>query len=74
MVTPHVLPRMDFSAGIPPEYRTLVVVPTMLLNPDNVEELVETLEVRFLANRDENLHFALLTDFRDADAGSAAGG
>ena len=27
----------------------------------------EALEVRFLANRDENLHFGLLTDFRDAD-------
>src|SRR6202034_3636168 len=24
-------------------------------------------EVRFLANRDANLHFALLTDFKDAD-------
>ena len=29
---------------------------------------VEALEVRFLANRDANLHFALLTDFRDAAA------
>ena len=67
VVTPHTLPRMDFSAGIPPEYRTLVVVPSMLLNPDNVQELVEKLEVRFLANRDENVHFALLTDFRDAN-------
>ena len=28
--------------------------------------LVEALEVRFLANRDAHLHFALLTDFRDA--------
>ena len=65
---------MDFSAGIPPECRTLVVVPSMLSSPDNVEELVEELEVRFLANRDENVHFALLTDFRDANAGSAARG
>ena len=64
LATPHMLPRMDFSEGIPPEYRTLVVVPTMLTG--NVEELVEALEVRFLANRDENLHFGLLTDFRDA--------
>ena len=30
LVTPHPLPRMDFSEGIPPESRTLVVVPTML--------------------------------------------
>ena len=38
----------------------------MLTSAQNIEELVEALEVRFLANRDENLHFGLLTDFRDA--------
>ncbi len=32
LATPHPLPRMDFSKGIPPELRTLVVVPTMLTN------------------------------------------
>ncbi|HEY5190336.1 MAG TPA: protein ndvB, partial [Candidatus Deferrimicrobium sp.] len=66
LVVPHPLPRMDFSEGIPPESRSLVVVPTMLTNPRNIESLVESLEVRFLANRDENLHFGLLTDFLDA--------
>ena len=66
LATPHPLPRMDFSKGIPPESRTLVVVPTMLTSAQNIEDLVEALEVRFLANRDENLHFGLLTDFRDA--------
>jgi cyclic beta-1,2-glucan synthetase len=63
---PHLLPRMDFSRGIPPESRTLVVIPTMLTSAQNIEDLVEGLEVRFLANRDENLRFALATDFRDA--------
>ena len=67
LAMPQMLPRMDFSAGIPPECRTLVVVPTLLFGTQNIEHLVEALEVRFLANRDENLHFALLTDFRDAD-------
>ena len=66
LVTPHPLPRMDFSKGIPPESRTLVVVPTMLTSPENIEDLIDALEVRFLANRDDNLHFGLLTDFRDA--------
>ncbi|TMH37344.1 MAG: cyclic beta 1-2 glucan synthetase, partial [Betaproteobacteria bacterium] len=66
LVTPHSLPRMDFSAGIAAEARTLVVVPTMLTNARNVEDLVEALEVRFLANRDPHLHFGLLTDFPDA--------
>ena len=64
--TPHPLPRLDFSQGIPAPFRTLVVVPTMLGSTAAVEELAEALEVRFLANRDPNLHFALLTDFTDA--------
>ena len=66
LAPPGVLPRMDLSQGIPPELRTLVVVPTMLTSSDNVAELVEAMEVRFLANRDENVHFALLSDFGDA--------
>ncbi len=67
LLTPHPLPRMDFSLGIPSESRTLVVIPTILASFQNIEDLVEALEVRFLANRDNNLHFGLLTDFRDAD-------
>ena len=66
VVRPHPLPRMDFSAGIPAQSRALVVVPTMLTDPQNVDDLIEALEVRFLANRDNNLYFGLLTDFRDA--------
>lgn len=66
LVTPHPLPRMDFSKGIPPEFHTLVVIPTMLTSARSIDNLVESLEVRFLANRDDNLHFSLLTDFIDA--------
>ncbi len=66
IVTPHSLPRMDFSRGIPSEFLTLTIVPTMITSPQNIESLIEALEVRFLANRDEHLHFGLLTDFKDA--------
>ena len=65
-VKPHRLPRMDFSEGIPREFSTLVAVPTMLISPRNIGRLLEALEVRYLANQDENLRFCLLTDFRDA--------
>ncbi|MFI4952687.1 MAG: GH36-type glycosyl hydrolase domain-containing protein, partial [Burkholderiales bacterium] len=68
LVAPHPLPRMDFSLGIPPERRTLVAIPALLGSASSIEDLVEALEVRFLANRDANLHFAFLTDFLDADA------
>ncbi|MDZ7625925.1 MAG: hypothetical protein U5J96_15955 [Ignavibacteriaceae bacterium] len=66
LTMPQRLPRMDYSEGIPPEFRTLVVIPAMLIDAKNINELIESLEVRFLANRDENLHFGLLTDFQDA--------
>ena len=66
-VGPRLLPRMDFSAGISPDSRTLVVVPAMLTSLQSARDLVEAMEVRFLANRDVCLHFALLTDFRDSN-------
>ena len=66
LVDANSLPRMDYSDGIVPEARTLVVVPTLLTDAAGVEGLIEALEVRFLANRDLRLHFALLTDFPDA--------
>ncbi len=68
LATPYPLPSLDFSDGIPSESRTLVVTPTMLTGAAGIEALLEGLEVRFLANRDDSLHFGLLTDFRDAPA------
>ena len=68
LVKPTLLPRLDYSGGIPEDCRTMVVVPTMLANGAGVDRLIETLEIHHLANRDEHLHFALLTDFRDAPA------
>jgi cyclic beta-1,2-glucan synthetase len=67
LTRPHPLARMDFKDGIPSDARTLVAVPSMLYNRDNVASLCEALEVRYLANRDPNLRFCLLTDFADAD-------
>jgi len=68
LLKPCPLPRMDFSEGIPTDCRTMVAVPTMLNNLEGIDRLIETLEIHHLANRDEHLHFALLTDFRDAPA------
>jgi hypothetical protein len=64
--TPQPLPKLDFKQGIPADARTLVVVPTMLGSSAAVEKLVEDLEVRFVANQDDNLHFGLLTDLPDS--------
>src|SRR5271169_441965 len=66
LLTPQPLPKLDFSEGIPDSCATLVTVPTLLLNEDQVRKVVDDLEVRFLGNHDRNLHFALLTDLPDS--------
>lgn len=60
------LPKLDFAKGIPADYTTLVVVPALLMNEEQVQDLVAALEIRFLANQDSHLHFALLTDLPDS--------
>ncbi len=66
ILPPRALPRLDFSKGIPDCHRTMVIVPTLLGRPQEIDDLLEALEIRYLGNRDPNLFFALLTDFRDA--------
>ncbi len=73
VLRPQPLPKLDFEHGIPPEFRTLVVVPTMLTSPSAVDHLLEGLEIRYLGNRDACLHFALLTDLVDAATESLPG-
>jgi len=67
LVPPRILPKLEFRNGVPPNCSTLVVVPT-LLDATGLDRLLEELEVRSLANADDNLYFALLTDFPDAEA------
>ena len=66
IISPKPLPKMNYSEGIPPEDSTLVAVPCMLTSISGIEELVEDLEIRYLSNIEDNLYFALLTDFADA--------
>jgi ABC-type uncharacterized transport system permease subunit len=40
-IAPRSLPRMDFSEGIPAGYRTMVVVPTLLANVDELDSLLQ---------------------------------
>lgn len=64
---PIPLLRYDFSRGIPNEATTIVVIPVIWSTSEEVEELLDRLELHYLANRDKNLHFALLGDFKDSD-------
>lgn len=59
-------PKLELKNGITSAYRTMVVIPALIVNESGLRNLMEHLEHRFLANRDDNLHFAILGDFADA--------
>ncbi len=65
-VLPRRLPRLALTDGIPVEHRALVVIPAMLTNAANLHALANHLERHYLANRERNAQFALLTDYADA--------
>jgi cyclic beta-1,2-glucan synthetase len=66
LIGPRRLPKLDMRGGVPPEYRTVVVVPTMLTSLKGVSDQLDVLERHYLANADGDLGFALLSDWRDA--------
>ncbi|MDR3051350.1 MAG: glycosyl transferase, partial [Oscillospiraceae bacterium] len=67
VLKPVLLPKMELKTGIPERFSTVVVMPTLLPDEDRVGELLATMEGHYLRNRDDNLYFALLGAFRDAD-------
>ena len=60
------LPRLDLTKGISDKQRTFVVIPSMLRSVEGVSEMVRKLEIRYLANPEDNIFYALLLDFKDA--------
>lgn len=61
-VKPKLIPKMDFSEGVPESSRTLIAIPTILRDGDDVREHFEKLEVYFLANKSPNIYCLLLGD------------
>ncbi|MGE0443812.1 MAG: glucoamylase family protein [Vicinamibacterales bacterium] len=66
LMPPRALPKLDFEMGVPGEHATLVAVPALLINEQHVRDLVMDMEIRYLANRDRNIMFTLVTNSRDS--------
>ncbi|WP_051569370.1 GH36-type glycosyl hydrolase domain-containing protein [Alkaliphilus transvaalensis] len=63
---PDFIPRLAYRDGIPQEVATMVVVPTLVTDQDRVKDLLQQLEVYYLANREENIYFSIAGDFKDS--------
>ena len=68
-IPPRRLPRFDF-VRIPETARTIVIIPTILDSVERARDLVAHIEVQALGNLDPHIHFAILSDFKDANAES----
>ena len=66
LVGPRRLAKLGLWDGVPPELSTMVVVPTLLEDEEEIRVQAEQLEVRCLANSDGCVRFALLTDWKDS--------
>lgn len=62
VVKPQVLPKLDYSKGIPEESRTMVVIPTIVSNEEKIKEMFDILETFYIINKTDNLYFTLLGD------------
>ncbi|MBL4918991.1 GH36-type glycosyl hydrolase domain-containing protein [Szabonella alba] len=65
-VRPGLLPGIDLSKGIPPTLRTLVAVPVLLHDAEDLQAQIDQLEVHYLSSTGGALHYALLSDGPDA--------
>ncbi len=66
VLPPRALPKLYFAKGIPDDARTLVVMPTLLGRPEEVDAMVRQIELHYLSNPDPRIGFALLTDHVDS--------
>jgi cyclic beta-1,2-glucan synthetase len=70
LMGPRRLPKLELAGGVPAELRALVVIPMLLTDESEIDEVVQRLEVHYLANADPELRFALLSDWPDAAVAS----
>lgn len=68
LYSPVLLPKLELRDGIPEDYAAFVITPALLTSPEQAKELAGQMEVCYLANREANLYFALVGDFRDASS------
>ena len=69
---PAVLPGIELRDGVSSEFRTIVVMPTLLTTQRRNDEPIERLEIHYLASPDGDIQFALLSDWTDLSTENAA--
>ncbi|HHY78373.1 MAG TPA: hypothetical protein GX498_07725 [Clostridiales bacterium] len=64
---PTFMPRLEYRQGIPDDVKTMVIIPALISSKGMALELIQKMEVYYLANKDKNIYFGLIGDFKDSD-------
>jgi len=61
---PRMMPKLDYLRPVSEAHRTLVVIPALFSSAGAVRHVLDNLEIAYLANRDDEVHFGVLGDLR----------
>lgn len=67
-IEPQIIPSLELLDGVPDEARTLIAVPTLISDSDSIDELINRLEIHHLATQQDNVFYALITDWTDSQS------
>ncbi len=70
---PAALPALALNDGISNDFRTMIVVPTLLTTQESIAEQIQRLEIHYLTSPSGAVTCALLTDWIDAAEETAPG-
>ena len=57
---------MDFSSGIPDDCKVMCIIPAVIDSPERGKGFVRQLEILYLANREDNIYYSLVGDFKES--------
>ncbi len=69
-IKPQIIPSLELPGGVPDDARTLIVMPALLSDASSIDELINRLEIHHLATQQENVFYALVSDWNDSQTES----
>ncbi len=59
---PETLPRFDFAKTIDEDCTTYVIMPTVISSIEKLDDMINKMEITYLANRSKNMYYMLIGD------------
>lgn len=68
ILEPNKILGYNYADAIPQEHSTLITIPCLLINKEVIDELIRNLEINYIISNQDNLYFALTSDWTDSNS------